>query len=98
MNLPEQAIDFLPFVLQCIKEFVGQKIFRSVMIYLHYFGHKEHTDTKDLTKNTELMNTIHEITEQVTTSTLKVVFCTPRILRVVSPSKTHFVIDLKLNT
>ena len=97
MNLPEEALSFFPPVLKRLQDFKAQNIFKPVSIYLHHFGHKEQTDTTDLKKNLELMGTLDLLNNYITKAGMTEIFCKPRILRVVSPNKTHFVIDIKLD-
>ncbi|OLS27544.1 MAG: tRNA (guanine(37)-N1)-methyltransferase Trm5b [Candidatus Heimdallarchaeota archaeon LC_3] len=93
MNLPETAKDFLPGIFQRI--FGNFK--KKVTIYLYHFTHKEPSDREDLRKNIELQQLLESIRYQATNNDVKINSMNTRIIRDVSPNKTHFVTELNVS-
>ncbi|MHA2103560.1 MAG: class I SAM-dependent methyltransferase [Candidatus Hodarchaeales archaeon] len=90
MNLPENATDFLPEILLSL----SKNLQNVVTIYLYHFTHKEPSDRDDLTKNTELKVLSDKISFLLIDNNLHLKESFTRIVRDVSPSKTHFVTEL----
>ena len=93
MNLPETAKDFLPSIFQRIDH--DHK--KDVTIYLYHFTHKVSSDRRDLGKNIELQQLLDSFQQDAKNNDIIINSMTSRIVRDVSPNKSHFVTELRIS-
>ena len=90
MNLPETATDY---VSEIFNRFQGH-LDKKVTIFVYYFVHKMDSDKSALANNSEVLKTINYIKQLATTFQIQIVSVNSRIVRDVSPSKSHVVSEI----